>query len=175
MVPELRKEEILKSIKKRDISYIKDLAAELNISLSTVRRDVAALEQEGSVIVMRGGAVKYKAEDFDEPVVKKKLIHSEEKEIIARKAAALVEDGDCVYVDSGTTTVGMLKYLQGKRITIVSSSTELLDNLPVKNAKCILLGGEVRDDLESVLGALTEKMISDMYFDKAFKIGRAHV
>ena len=80
MVPELRKEEILKSIKKRDISYIKDLAAELNISLSTVRRDVAALEQEGSVIVMRGGAVKYKAEDFDEPVVKKKLIHSEEKE-----------------------------------------------------------------------------------------------
>ena len=112
MVPELRKEEILKSIKKRDISYIKDLAAELNISLSTVRRDVAALEQEGSVIVMRGGAVKYKAEDFDEPVVKKKLIHSEEKEIIARKAAALVEDGDCVYVDSGTTTVGMLKYLQ---------------------------------------------------------------
>ena len=168
MVPELRKEEILKSIKKRDISYIKDLAAELNISLSTVRRDVAALEQEGSVIVMRGGAVKYKAEDFDEPVVKKKLIHSEEKEIIARKAAALVEDGDCVYVDSGTTTVGMLKYLQGKRITIVSSSTELLDNLPIKNAKCILLGGEVRDDLESVLGALTEKMISDMYFDKAF-------
>lgn len=51
-----------------------------------------------------------------------------------------MEDGDCVYVDSGTTTVGMLKYLQGKRITIVSSSTELLDNLPVKNAKCILLG-----------------------------------
>lgn len=79
-----------------------------------------------------------------------------------------MEDGDCVYVDSGTTTVGMLKYLQGKRITIVSSSTELLDNLPIKNAKCILLGGEVRDDLESVLGALTEKMISDMYFDKAF-------
>jgi DeoR/GlpR family transcriptional regulator of sugar metabolism len=52
-----------------------------------VRRDVAALEQEGSVIVMRGGAVKYKAEDFDEPVVKKKLIHSEEKEIIARTLA----------------------------------------------------------------------------------------
>ena len=52
MVPELRKEEILKSIKKRDISYIKDLAAELNISLSTVRRDVAALEQEGSGYVV---------------------------------------------------------------------------------------------------------------------------
>ena len=168
MVPELRKEEILKSIKKRDISYIKDLAAELNISLSTVRRDVAALEQEGSVIVMRGGAVKYKAEDFDEPVVKKKLIHSEEKEIIARKAAALVEDGDCVYVDSGTTTVGMLKYLQGKRITIVSSSPDMLAKMPIKNAKCILLVGDGRDDLVSVLGALTEMILTFLYFDKAF-------
>ncbi len=168
MVPELRKEELLRCIKSKDISYIKDLAAEVGISLSTVRRDVAALEQEGSVIVMRGGAVKYKAEDFDQPVVKKRLIHSEEKEIIAKKAAQLVEDGDCIYVDSGTTTVSMFKYLQGKRITIVSSSTELRDYLPIKNATCIMLGGEVRADLESVLGAQTEKMISDMYFDKAF-------
>ncbi|MDE6897167.1 MAG: DeoR/GlpR family DNA-binding transcription regulator [Lachnospiraceae bacterium] len=168
MVPELRKEEILKSIQRREISYIKNLAEELGISLSTVRRDVAALEEEGSVIVMRGGAVKYKVEDFDAPVEKKKLIRSEEKEIIAKKAAALVEDGDCIYVDSGTTTSGMFRYLHGKRITIVSSSTELLNNLPIKNARCILLGGEVRDDLESVSGALTEKMISDMYFDKAF-------
>lgn len=96
MVPELRKEEILKSIQRREISYIKNLAEELGISLSTVRRDVAALEEEGSVIVMRGGAVKYKVEDFDAPVEKKKLIRSEEKEIIAKKAAALVEDGDCI-------------------------------------------------------------------------------
>lgn len=168
MVPELRKESILKSIKNKEISYMKDLASELGISLSTVRRDVALLEQEGAVTVMRGGAVKYKVEDFDAPVIKKKLIHSDEKERIARRAAAFVEDGDSIYVDSGTTTVGMFKYLQGKRITVVSSSTELLENLPIKNAKCILLGGEVREDLQSVMGAQTEKMISDMYFDKAF-------
>ena len=63
MVPELRKEEILKSIKKRDISYIKDLAAELNISLSTVRRDrlgKAILEKE------QNGTKAFKAENDKE-------------------------------------------------------------------------------------------------------------
>lgn len=168
MVPELRKEDILNIIKKKDITYMQELAKEMGISVSTVRRDIAVLEQEGAVVVMRGGAVRYRSEDFDEPVTKKKLIHSEEKDRIARKAAALVDDGDSIYVDSGTTTVGMLRYLQGKRITIVASSTELLEHLPIKNAKCILLGGEVREDLRSVFGAQTEKMISGMYFDKAF-------
>lgn len=168
MVPELRKEELLKYVEEHQVAYIKDIAEAIGISLSTVRRDIAALEQTGHLIMMRGGAVKLKREDFDEPVVTKKLINSEAKEKIAKKAAALVESGDCIYVDSGTTTVAMLKYIEGKSITIVSSSTQLHDHMPIKGAKCILLGGEIREDLESVLGAWTEKMISNMYFDKAF-------
>lgn len=147
---------------------MQEIAGELGISLSTVRRDLKALELEGEIIILRGGAVKIKKGDFDEPVARKKLINSEAKEKIAQKAAALVEPGDFIYIDSGTTTVSMLKYLGDKDITIVSSSTQLIDYLPIKGATCILLGGEVRDDLESVYGVLTEKMITEMYFDKAF-------
>ncbi|SCP97646.1 DeoR/GlpR family DNA-binding transcription regulator [Anaerobium acetethylicum] len=168
MVPDLRKQEILKYMTGKDVVYMQDLADELDISLSTIRRDLQALQEEGEVVLMRGGAARIMQRDFDEPVVRKKLINSEAKEIIAKKAAALVEDGDCIYVDSGTTTVAMLKYLAGKQITIVSSSTQLMEYMPIKGAKCILLGGEVRDDLESVFGSLTEKMISNLYFDKAF-------
>ena len=168
MVPDLRKKELLKHIAEKDVAYMKDLQVELGISLSTIRRDLQALSDDGEIIIMRGGAVKVKHGDFDEPVVRKKLIHSEAKEIIAKKAAALVQDGDCIYVDSGTTTVAMLKYLSGKNITIVCSSTQLMENMPIKGANCILLGGEVRDDLESVLGSLTEKMIMGMHFDKSF-------
>ena len=58
MIPELRQERILESVKSRDISYIKELAEELDISLSTIRRDIAVLEESGKVISMRGGAVK---------------------------------------------------------------------------------------------------------------------
>ena len=96
MVPELRQEAILASVRSRDISYIKDLAEELNISLSTIRRDIAALEEAGTVISMRGGAVKpVIAEEptpaaviEEAPVVKKRLIRSAEKDLIAKKAAA---------------------------------------------------------------------------------------
>jgi DeoR family fructose operon transcriptional repressor len=168
MIPELRREELLKYITKQDIVHMKDLVDELGISLSTIRRDLQTMEKEGEVVVMRGGAVRLNTKGYDEPVTKKKLINSEAKEIIAKKAADLVEDGDCIYVDSGTTTVAMLKYLDRKRITIVSSSTQMLEHLPIRGASSILLGGEVRDDLESVLGVLTEKMIMDLHFDKAF-------
>lgn len=168
MVPDLRKKELLGYIASKDVAYMKDLADEMGASLSTIRRDLQALESEGEVVIMRGGAVRVNHGDFDEPVIRKKLINSEAKEIIAKKAAAVVEDGDCIYVDSGTTTVAMLKYLVGKNITIVCSSTQLMENMPIRGAKCILLGGEVRDDLESVFGSLTEKMIMSMHFDKAF-------
>lgn len=176
MVPELRQEAILASVRSRDISYIKDLAEELNISLSTIRRDIAALEEAGTVISMRGGAVKPviaeepapAAVTEEAPVVKKRLIRSAEKDLIAKKAAALVSDGDVIYIDSGTTCSCMFQYLSSKDIIIVTSNYEVLDFMPMQKAKVIMLGGEISNDLHSINGPLTEKSIADMHFNKAF-------
>jgi len=186
MVPELRQEAILASVRSRDISYIKDLAEELNISLSTIRRDIAALEEAGTVISMRGGAVKpvRAAESVPEavtltatapaavseeaPVVKKRLIRSAEKDMIAKKAAALVSDGDVIYIDSGTTCSCLFRYLSAMDIIIVTSNYEVLDFMPMQKAKVIMLGGEISNDLHSINGPLTEKSIADMHFNKAF-------
>ncbi len=176
MVPELRQEAILASVRSRDISYIKDLAEELNISLSTIRRDIAALEEAGTVISMRGGAVKPviaeepapAAVTEEAPVVKKRLIRSAEKDLIAKKAAALVSDGDVIYIDSGTTCSCMFQYLSTKDIIIVTSNYEVLDFMPMQKAKVIMLGGEISNDLHSINGPLTEKSIADMHFNKAF-------
>lgn len=176
MVPELRQEAILASVRSRDISYIKDLAEELNISLSTIRRDIAALEEAGTVITMRGGAVKPviaeeptpAAVTEEAPVVKKRLIRSAEKDLIAKKAAALVSDGDVIYIDSGTTCSCMFQYLTTKDIIIVTSNYEVLDFMPMQKAKVIMLGGEISNDLHSINGPLTEKSIADMHFNKAF-------
>ena len=176
MVPELRQEAILESVRSRDISYIKDLAEELNISLSTIRRDIAALEEAGTVISMRGGAVKpVIAEEpapaaviEEAPVVKKRLIRSAEKDLIAKKAAALVSDGDVIYIDSGTTCSCLFRYLSAMDIIIVTSNYEVLDFMPMQKAKVIMLGGEISNDLHSINGPLTEKSIADMHFNKAF-------
>ena len=176
MIPELRQERILESVKSRDISYIKELAEELDISLSTIRRDIAVLEEAGKVISMRGGAVKpavqiekiLEATVDEAPVVKKRLIQSSEKDIIAAKAAEMVEPGDVIYVDSGTTCSCMFSYLSSKDIIIVTSNYEILDYMPMQKASVILLGGEISDDLHSINGPLTEKCIADMHFNKAF-------
>lgn len=169
MVPELRKEEILKNVRMRKVSYIKDLAEELGISTSTVRRDIAILEQEGRVTTMRGGAVKCCEPEAEAPQeLPEETPPCKEPETISQRAAALVEEGDSIYIDAGAAAAGMFPYLGGKGITIVSGSTGILSYLPIEGAKCIILGGEVRDGSGSVLGALTEKMISDLYFDKAF-------
>ena len=176
MIPELRQERILESVKSRDISYIKELAEELDISLSTIRRDIAVLEESGKVISMRGGAVKPaiqiekvpEATVDEAPVIKKRLIKSSEKDIIAAKAAEMVEPGDVIYVDSGTTCSCMFSYLSSKDIIIVTSNYEILDYMPMQKASVILLGGEISDDLHSINGPLTEKCIADMHFNKAF-------
>lgn len=182
MVPELRQEKIIESVNKREISYIKDLAEELGTSLSTIRRDVAVLADAGKIVSMRGGAVKPVAKTvvqtvstpvpdaaFDEaPVIKKRLIKSAEKDIIGQKAAELVEAGDVIYVDSGTTCSCMFNYLSAKDIIIVTSNYEILDYMPMQKASVILLGGEISDDLHSINGPLTEKCIADMHFNKAF-------
>ena len=176
MIPELRQERILESVKSRDISYIKELAEELDISLSTIRRDIAVLEEAGKVISMRGGAVKPaiqiekvpEATVDEAPVIKKRLIKSSEKDIIAAKAAEMVEPGDVIYVDSGTTCSCMFSYLSSKDIIIVTSNYEILDYMPMQKASVILLGGEISDDLHSINGPLTEKCIADMHFNKAF-------
>ena len=176
MIPELRQERILESVKSPDISYIKELAEELDISLSTIRRDIAVLEEAGKVISMRGGAVKPaiqiekvpEATVDEAPVVKKRLIKSSEKDIIAAKAAEMVEPGDVIYVDSGTTCSCMFSYLSSKDIIIVTSNYEILDYMPMQKASVILLGGEISDDLHSINGPLSEKCIADMHFNKAF-------
>lgn len=125
---------------------------------------------------MRGGAVKpVIAEEpapaaviEEAPVVKKRLIRSAEKDLIAKKAAALVSDGDVIYIDSGTTCSCMFQYLSSKDIIIVTSNYEVLDFMPMQKAKVIMLGGEISNDLHSINGPLTEKSIADMHFNKAF-------
>lgn len=168
MIPAIRQEKIMEILEERDLILMDDLAEELNISKSTVRRDILKLEKDGDVVMLRGGAVRKRATEHDIAFSKKRLINAEAKEIIGKKAASLVEDGDYLYIDSGTTPLAMVKYLDSKGITIITSNLGILDYLPIKGATCIMLGGLIKEDLGSIVGKHTERMLEEMYFDKAF-------
>ena len=108
----------------------------LNASKSTVNRDLIELEKQGLIQRERGGAIKKEMpatlSSYRElPVMDKEHIHSAEKDMICAQAAAIVKDGDCVYVDSGTTPSYLIPYIAGKNIKLVTSSIYALRKLPV--------------------------------------------
>lgn len=168
MLAQFRQEKILKTLENKGVVYLRELASEMGISESTVRRDIMKLEQENSVEALRGGAIRLKRRKVDLPVVESSKTRMDEKQVIARKAASLVQDGDIIYIDAGTTTSAMIKYLANKRITVVTSSMEVLQQLPVPGVSVVSIGGEVNMELESICGPIAEKNLSMLYFDKAF-------
>ena len=114
MIPFQRRHLLIDELSKSDVVSLSQLCNALgNVSESTVRRDLRVLEDDGMVEVLRGGAARLVTGSFDTPVYVRKTVHESEKERIARKAASLVQDGDTIYIDVGTTTLRMVKYLTG--------------------------------------------------------------
>ncbi len=168
MVAEIRQGKILETLLHNEVVYLKDLASEMGTSESTIRRDILKLEQEGKIEALRGGAVRLKNRRADPPTAENQKIRMDVKRIIARKAAALVEDGEIIYIDAGTTSSAMTPFLAGKKVTVVTPSLEVLHYLPVEGVSFVVVGGEVNFALSSFCGPIAEKQLSNMYFDRAF-------
>lgn len=169
MIPYERRKRMLEELDKKELVDLDELVAALRtVSHSTVRRDLKILSDEGQVILLRGGGVKLKRGSSDTPVNSRSIINVKEKDMIAKRAAESVKDGEVIYIDSGTTPVRMLKYLRNKRITVVTTSTILLNELEGSRLECIVLGGQVNKATASIVGPITDNLLREMHFDKAF-------
>ncbi|SIQ42654.1 DeoR/GlpR family DNA-binding transcription regulator [Halanaerobium kushneri] len=169
MIPYVRRKKILNDLNKNELIYIEDLINKFSeVSESTIRRDLKQLEEDGYLDYLSGGAVKLRTTSYDMPLQKKQELHTKEKKAIARYAASLVQEGEVIYIDSGTTTLEMIDYLKDKKIKIVTSNTVFINNIHEYKFDCILLGGEISSDLGSVGGPITERQLQELYFDKAF-------
>jgi len=172
MIPFVRRQRILGFLGENDIGYLPDFIALFdNVSESTIRRDLKALEAEGQVQVLHGGAATLSdgtSSSYDMPVEKKRYLNIEGKRAIAAHAASLVSDGEVIYVDSGTTTFSMIEFLKEKQIKVVTSNTSVLTELRDAKFQCVILGGDVTETLGSVTGPITDNLLRGMYFDKAF-------
>ncbi len=169
MIPYERRKRMLEELGKKEVVQLDELVASLKtVSKSTVRRDLKILSEEGQIILLRGGAVKLKSGSFDTPLNSRRMIHIQEKDRIAKKAADLIKDGEVVYIDSGTTPFRMLKYIRNKRITVVTTNTILLNELGGTQLDCVVLGGQVNKATASIAGPMTDNLLREMHFDKAF-------
>ncbi|MGE5577547.1 MAG: DeoR/GlpR family DNA-binding transcription regulator, partial [Syntrophothermus sp.] len=121
-----RRTKILELIRTQGNVEVKRLASELAVSLMTVRRDLEALEEKGLVVWTHGGAVLPGLENTEVPYHTKRFSHAEEKRRIARKALEMIDDGDTLILDSGSTTLEIARLIRWKKgLTVITTDLKI--------------------------------------------------
>ena len=170
LIPEQRRELIVKHLRREQVLSFPQLASLLEVSHMTIRRDVAALEEEGRALSVPGGA-KIASRLLAEPShAEKALVDAGEKSAMAAAAAELVTDGSTVYLDAGTTMLAMVPHLAVRRdLTVVTNDfaivRELIDHPSIE---LISVGGRVDLANQSTVGRLAAEMIRQLAVDVAF-------
>lgn len=170
MLTEQRYEIILKLLEEKNsitVAEVKDL---LNTSESTVRRDITALHNAGKLVKVFGGAVACdRTVITHEPTVEQKAeVNVEAKQLVAAKAAALIQPEDFVYLDAGTTTASMLSFLTEKSAIFVTNAVAHAKTLAAAGFRVYLVGGELKGSTEAVVGNQALMNLQSYHFTKGF-------
>lgn len=171
---ELLKEErytkIVDLLKDQRRVKVSELAMLFNTTGVTIRRDLRKLEQEGMLHRTYGGAVGNDKVGFEFSFREKMSRLTEEKKRIGKFASTLIEDGDTVTIESGTTCLYLTKHIKNKKnITVVTNALDIVSELHAcSGIKIILLGGVYLPETFCVTGPFLEKVIGDIYVDKVF-------
>jgi DeoR/GlpR family transcriptional regulator of sugar metabolism len=166
-----RQRSILGRLTAQGMATTEELAALCGVSAATVRRDLIELEGQGALRRVHGGAILTHAQDADAVRGFAEVAASDaaDKAAVAARAAALVEDGDCVILDIGTTTMLVARELRGRPVMVVTASLAVLDVLRDDPAvELLLLGGMVRRHYHSLVGSLTEDNLREVRGNHVF-------
>ncbi|RKD21406.1 transcriptional regulator, DeoR family [Caminicella sporogenes DSM 14501] len=168
MLTEERYQIILETLKKKGIVKIHELVKLTNTSESTIRRDLTYLESINQLKRIHGGATLLKGR-FNEPSYSEKQIQNiDKKSVIAKYAASLIDEGDCIYLDAGTTTYEVIKYIDKKDIVVVTNGLKHIDELIERNISAYILGGKIKARTKAVIGSDALKNLEKFRFDKCF-------
>jgi DeoR/GlpR family transcriptional regulator of sugar metabolism len=160
---------ILRQINTKGVINLKEIARDLGISETTVRRDFEKLEQAGRLKRVQGGATLHDAlENAQLAMREKKTISVDEKQDVAHRASLMVKDGDSVFLDCGTSLAPLAEILFARPVKIVTTNT-LLVNLPGSAmATVFLIGGQYHSHYNMTYGPLAKEILERFSLDHAF-------
>ncbi|WP_286073105.1 DeoR/GlpR family DNA-binding transcription regulator [Faecalibaculum rodentium] len=161
---------ILQMVNEKGIVDTADIMEALAVSDMTVRRDLDELEKSGKLIRVRGGAqsLDYNI-DFELSHLQKSTVQIEEKRDIARYAASLVQDHETIFLGPGTTLEMIASMIPDKDIRIVTPSLPAFEVLKERmEDRLLLVGGTYRSNTGAFVGPLTNQVLRDLKFTKAF-------
>ena len=163
-----RRRKIMERLNQDNKVYVADLSKFFNVTEETIRRDLEKLENQDLLRRSYGGAVLNEHTSEDLSFVKRTTINSEDKEIIAEKAAALIGDGDTIMVDSSTTCLTLLQHLkQKKNLTIITNSIRLVNDFVNSPFTMISSGGILRAHSFALTGGTACATLKKYYVDIA--------
>ncbi len=168
MIRNERHEEILRLLDTNTYMSVKRLSEALFVSMPTVRRDLAELEREGLVVRSHGGAKKMSDGDHVVPIDFRAGYKISEKKELCKRAAALVSDGDMIYIDESTSALYVGEFITAKNVTAVTNGM-LSANILIKHGiKTYLTGGEMFESSLCTFGKMSEDFVSLFNFDLVF-------
>jgi DeoR family transcriptional regulator of aga operon len=167
-----RRAKILEELDAKGQVTVSDLSEKYSISTVTIRNDLAHLEKQNMLIRARGGAikVKYYRLEIDPSVSEKQKVFLKEKQKIAKAAIKLIDDGDTIVLDSGSTTSEVAKSLeQFKHLTIITNALNIASILSeYDDFNVFMSGGVLRKRSLSLVGALAGENFKKFFCDKLF-------
>jgi len=152
------------------VSDVTALCRKFGISEATARRDLHALQQAGRLLRVYGGAVATPIlHEPEESLESRQSQHHDAKAAIARMGAAMLAEGDTVFIDGGTTTQSLAREIpQGLAIRIFTNNLLAVQTLAERGIPVSLVGGDLRPGSMSVFGVLADLALERLTFDKVY-------
>jgi DeoR family transcriptional regulator, aga operon transcriptional repressor len=172
LLAEQRRRRILDLIEQRGQITVRDLVEKFSISAVTARADLDALASEGMAVRSHGGAVRRVEASQDYPLRLKITLHHAEKARIGKAAAELIQNGETVILDSGTTTAEIARHLKMRRlqsVTVITHALNIASELvDASTLSVIMIGGLLRPVSGSFVGPQAETMLKEFHADRLF-------
>ncbi|MBG9981162.1 DeoR/GlpR transcriptional regulator [Facklamia sp. DSM 111018] len=168
MLTEERHRQILQALETKTFLTVKELVEALQVSESTIRRDLSLLEEGDYLVRVHGGAKRGQGL-ADEPDVNQKMaLNPELKSKMAKKAVSLIEAEETIYVDAGTSTYALLQALDLTDVRVITNGIDHAQLCLEKGIETRLLGGKIKSETRAIIGLTALDQIRSYHFHKAF-------
>jgi len=172
LLVEERRRLIVEQVERAGRATVEELAARFKSSPVTIRADLEALARNAAIVRSHGGALPAPAHAVDTPLSIKETRHHAQKRLIGQAAARLVEDGQTIILDSGSTTIEIARALRQRKwseLTVITNGLHIALELgAIPAIRVMMLGGLLRASSQSLVGSGAEQMLAQLSADRLF-------
>ena len=165
-----RREQLLRWIERAGRVSIAEIREHFGVSEATARRDLQALVEQGKIRRVWGGAIPVRQAPPEPSFLQREREQFSEKERIGQVAASLVQEGETIFLASGTTTLAVARHLRSRHnLTVITNSLPVMNVLANEPGITLIgIGGMLRQSELSFIGHIAEQAISELRADKVF-------